>query len=245
VDDKEIEVRVFPETNFGGNPVSEKWEADGANVPSVNTQAMKWTSAEATPTVYWLAYQPDNEYAATKVTTIEWKKDQDPYKGSLDLQTADNFPVDTTAITYLTIIDNILWASYKSAAGTGVASCTLNIKNSDIVIDETAGCTEYTVPAPQNAADSIVLVKEGDDVFAYLYYKDATTNYPTISYCTVNVTAGSEALENCVASNQFVELYGAEFDKLSYVTDAGPSVSFSILDDGETVRRNTLTLFNV
>lgn len=246
VDEKDVTVTMFDAPNFGGQDTEISWAMTNV-VPDTNAQSLIWTDTVADPNVdYLLVYQPDNEYITTKVNGFVWWEigAADPNSDELVLKTGtpDNFPVDTTAITHMTVIDNQLWVTYTSAAGTGTAYCTLSVTNSKINIKDAADCTVVTVEAPYDTASSIVITKEAEAVFAWLYMKDAT-NGPTLAYCDVNTT--DNKFENCIASTQYVEVYGAEFDQLFYSTSAGVNVLFSVPDVALKFRRTTSLIYNV
>jgi hypothetical protein len=246
IDAEEANLSVFSSTNFDSTTEKKlKWDMTVV-IPKVNARAIGWVDTVADPNEqYWLVYQPDTPIATTKVNGFSFVKESDEFSGSFALTAANNFPADVAATLYMTTdSDNTVWVAYNTATPeVGIAKCAFTIANSQFTINEPTDCTSFTVDAQFNGAESVYIGKTGDAYFAWFYYTDATTNNPTVAYCDIN-TAETK-LENCVASTQLVNTYGAVFDKLTYSDATGLNVLFSVLDDGATIRRTTSLMYNI
>lgn len=247
IDGEEAKISVFDKPGFTGTETKISWDMTTV-APKVNARSVLWENKLLDPVQpYRILYQPDSSIATTKVPGIAWytpKRDQDPeHNGALNFLIENNFPVDATAILYLNIIDNVMWTVYKSADGTGLASCTFTVVLNKIAINKKTDCTTFDISAyKENAISAAVGINAGK-VFAWFYSENATTKNPTLSYCDINTT--DKKAENCVSSTQLVETYGAVFEELSFSNTGGLSASFSILDTGATIRRATTLIYNV
>ena len=219
VNDDQIEVTEFDNEEFSYNGSITTWKNLSGMKPSINPQSLVFKEEVQRKTkFFYLVYQPYSTQISENINGFIWNEigARNPNSGSLELNTENNFPVDTTAIFFMKMIDGKLWVAYNSSQGAGITSCELSVSSGDkIVIGGKAHCRSHEIQSEfKNQVKSIVIGSDfnGDEIFCWIYSSDDEFTQHKVTFAQIK----DQKLYNYQSAEQYIYTYGAVFDRAEH-----------------------------